>query len=472
LTEVVAFYTPNLYDQSVGSDEAVLNMDPTFNTLSHTDSYRPLDDNDNNECDNNDCDYDNSSNNNNEDSNGKDSPINNDDDDHGLANCEDVVDGTKKNINEPLDPDTLSKPETDGANETPKHKPDGEDIGATDKEQVVETVEFVSICPIPKKLFELSLGSDIVVNENDPQYDMTMSAIFDGDFGEEIVFCNDCYKDESTLSTNNDRTIPKRCNKIDIWSHEIWSLLPITAQEESLSLFGNDETYVALFGCAKCLMMNTCHGAESLIYIDSPVQHYQVLPLDTAGLRAAISPMLPKINSSNSNMLVLHDTTLWQTRNYLVIELGNNKRITMPHHLWQSFICYFWSYWICQQGINSNRALNTEKKTRLVDASRFRIRANSETDSPRSHQACTSPGDIMGSLVQTFLDDTLNQPSLTTQGQVQVYRQNCLTMHNGEPVVFVVEKALVTTGPRVGSKHVPKNSLEWGDNNRTRPDFR
>ena len=77
-----------------------------------------------------------------------------------------------------------------------------------------------------------------------------------------------------------------------------------------------------------------------------------------------------------------------------------------------------------------------------------------------------------GILEQTSLSDTLNQTSLTTQGQLQAHDKHCLTMHHGETAVFEVAKALATTGgSRVGSKHVPKNSLEWGDNKTTVPDF-
>ena len=84
----------------------------------------------------------------------------------------------------------------------------------------------------------------------------------------------------------------------------------------------------------------------------------------------------------------------------------------------------------------------------------------------------TSPDDSMAIQEdQTSLDGTLNQPSLMTQGQVQVHNQHCLTTHIGETAVSVVEKGLATTGTRVGSKHVPKISLEWGDNKTMGPDF-
>jgi hypothetical protein len=75
---------------------------------------------------------------------------------------------------------------------------------------------------------------------------------------------------------------------------------------------------------------------------------------------------------------------------------------------------------------------------------------------------------------QISFDEILIQSSLMNRGQVQVQQhQDCLTTHNGEtPAVFMpLAKALVTTGPRVGSKQVFKISLEWGDSKTTRPDF-
>ena len=72
---------------------------------------------------------------------------------------------------------------------------------------------------------------------------------------------------------------------------------------------------------------------------------------------------------------------------------------------------------------------------------------------------------------QVLLNDILNQSSLMAREQVRAHNQHCLTMPNGETAVFVVAKALATTGPRVGSKHVLKIYLEWGDNKMMGLDF-
>ena len=149
----------------------------------------------------------------------------------------------------------------------------------------------------------------------------------------------------------------------------------------------------------------------------------------------------------------------------------------MSHHLWQSFLYYLWSYWIHhQQCVSADFILDGK-----LISNGLQIHADSLIPSPGfchviSPFMCSafsmSPDDSMAIQEdQTSLDDILDHPSLMTRGQVQVHNQHCLTTHNGETAVSVVAKVLATTGTRVGSKHVPKISLEWGDNKTMRPDF-
>ena len=214
------------------------------------------------------------------------------------------------------------------------------------RNDVCRCKKSVSIHPssypfIPTSLFELRLGSDGDVNENDSPNritnDMTVVLGTAGDFEEEIVFCQDCYKDKSTVSSfNNSITTStvhavssKIDNKIDIWSHGFCM-----------------EFYHALL----------------------------------------------RFCSSHSDMLVLSDMTLWNTGSYLVIDFGNGNRIIMLNHLWQTLLHYLWLYWIYQQGLVDSRGatLNVRMIMRMItiDVSRFQIRADSTIASPCLTRCC------------------------------------------------------------------------------------
>jgi hypothetical protein len=129
---------------------------------------------------------------------------------------------------------------------------------------------------------------------------------------------------------------------------------------------------------------------------------------------------------------------------------------------------------VWRQPDSHHYSMHPDDPSRVPAASLVMMRLNGPLKTP---QACTSLDDSTGIQSprtwqeQISLDDILNQSSLMTRGQVPVHRQHCLTMQNGETAVFVVEKAFATTDPRVGSKHVPKTSLEWGDDKRMGPDF-
>ena len=112
---------------------------------------------------------------------------------------------------------------------------------------------------VPMDMSELFLGSNGDDDENGPLDDIrhvtTSTVSFEDDSEEELAFCTDYAEDMSAISSSSPNatssTVDLMSLDVNIWSSDVWVMLPSPLQDEYSSSISQDEFYHASSGTSE-----------------------------------------------------------------------------------------------------------------------------------------------------------------------------------------------------------------------------